>query len=124
MEKNGTLEGLALAQILDGEFGDSHPAAVLDAIGTKAKVRGHGGARMLLCALVETLSGRKAAELRTQAKWPEERMIHFLGTSGFALAPVLVLERSCAPLSGEVAPGEAAGMTKRFFRATACPCAR
>lgn len=63
--ENGELEGFVLARIIDGEFGTSSPAAILDAISTTAAVRGHGGARLLLDFLIEKLKGRGVSELRT-----------------------------------------------------------
>lgn len=105
----GVLEGLLLAHIVDGEFGGSNPAGILDAIGTAGKVRGQGGARALLSALIGKLKARGVSELRTQTHWRDLPLTQFFAAAGFSLAPVLVLERKCARLEGEAAPGEAAG---------------
>ncbi len=107
--ENGLLEGLVLAHILDGEFGGSRPAGILDAIGATAKVRGHGGARSLLGALIEKLKAQGVSELRTQTHWRDLPLTQFFAAAGFALSPGIVLERKCAKLDGEAAAGEIAG---------------
>ncbi len=107
--ENGVLEGLVLAHILDGEFGGRHPVGILDAIGTTAKVRGQGGAHALLAALIERLKARGAVELRTQTHWRDLPLTQFFAAAGFSLSPSLVLERKCARLDGEAAPGETGG---------------
>ncbi len=107
--ENGLLEGLVLAHILDGEFGGSRPAGIVDAIGTTAKVRGHGGARCLLGALIGKLKAQGVSELRTQTHWRDLPLTQFFAAAGFALSPGIVLERKCAKLDGEAAAGEVAG---------------
>ncbi len=104
--EDGVLEGFVMAHMLDGEFGGSEPAGILDAIGATAKVRGHGGARALLGALIEKLKTRGAKELRTQLLWEAQPLIQFFASAGFELSPSLVLSRSCAKQDGEIAPGE------------------
>jgi ribosomal protein S18 acetylase RimI-like enzyme len=106
--ERGVLEGLILAHILDGEFGGSQPAGILDAIGTTMKVRGHGGAHALLAALIEKLKALGVSELRTQTRWADRPLTQFFAAGGFSLSPGLVLERTCARLDGEAAPGEIA----------------
>ena len=105
--ENGLIQGFALAQMLDGEFGGRHPVAVLDAIGVDQSVRGRGGAHRLLQELQIAARGRGAHALRTQVAWRNERLIHFLGSAGFRLGGRLVLGRPCAKFPGEMRPGEA-----------------
>jgi len=112
----GELEGLVLARIIDGEFGTPHPAAFLDAIGTTAKVRGQGGARLLLDTLMEKLKRRGVCELRTQTLWSDRSLSGFFASAGFSLWPGLVLERVCGRLDGEVVPGEAADSQEDLSR--------
>ena len=122
-EEDGVLEGFVMAQMLDGEFGGAEPSGILDAIGTAAKVRGHGGARALLGKLVEKLKARGAKELRTQLRWQEQPLIRFFASAGFELSPSLVLSRSCAKQEGEIAPGDPARRARTICRATAFPSA-
>jgi ribosomal protein S18 acetylase RimI-like enzyme len=105
-EENGALEGFVMAHMLDGEFGRSEPAGILEAIGTTPKVRGHGGARALLGKLIEKLKNRNATELRTQLQWTEQPLIRFFAAAGFELSPSVVLSRACGKQDGEIAPGE------------------
>ena len=104
-EEDGVLEGFVMAHLLDGEFGGTEPAGILDAIGTTEKVRGHGGARALLGQLIEKLKGRGAMEFRTQLLWQDQALIQFFASAGFVLSPRLVLGRTCSRMEGEVAPG-------------------
>ncbi|MGO9483780.1 MAG: GNAT family N-acetyltransferase [Rhodomicrobium sp.] len=105
-EEDGALEGFVMAHMLDGEFGGSEPAGILDAIGTTPRVRGHGGARALLGRLIEKLKRRGAKELRTQLHWREQPLIQFFAAAGFELSPRVVLDRTCARQDREIAPGE------------------
>jgi ribosomal protein S18 acetylase RimI-like enzyme len=107
--ENGMLEGFVMAHMLDGEFGGSEPAGILDVIGTSNKVRGHGGARALLAKLVEKLKVRGVKELRTQLQWEAQPLLQFFAASGFALAHSVVMSRPCKRQDGEIAPGVAAG---------------
>ena len=103
--ENGAVEGFVLAHMLDGEFGGRHPVAVLDAIGTSVSARRHGGARALIRDLQTAARGRGAHELRTQALWSQEGMLHFLSVVGFKLDGRIVLDRSCAIDAAEGQPG-------------------
>ncbi|MFO1115981.1 MAG: GNAT family N-acetyltransferase [Beijerinckiaceae bacterium] len=105
-EENGRIQGFALAHMLDGEFGGRHPVAVLDAIGVDSAVRGHGGAHALMKELQTAARGRGAHSVRTQVAWPNEPLMHFLGSAGFRLGTRLVLGRPCAKFAGEMRPGE------------------
>ncbi len=100
--ENGIVEGHVLAHMLDGEFGGRHPVAVLDAIGTSQRVRGHGGGRALIRDLQAAARGRGAHELRTQALWPDEAMLHFLAAAGFELGIRIVLDRPGARSAAEI----------------------
>ena len=103
---DGALQGHVLAQILDGEFGGSHPVAVLDAIAINALARGQGGARALLAHLEDMAKFLGVRELRTQVQWADRQIVNFLAAVGFKLGERLVLERSSARTDGEVAVGE------------------
>lgn len=104
----GRLEGFALAHLLEGEFGVSHPVAVLDAIGMASSARGHGGGHGLIAELESAARKRGARELRSQSNWADQQMTHFFASTDMKLAHRLVLERPCSKMAGEVAPGESA----------------
>lgn len=108
--ENGVVEGHLLAHMLDGEFGERHPVAVLDAIGTSRSARGHGGARALMRELQLTARGRGAHALRTQASWSDEAMLHFLAAAGFDLGTGMVLGRPCAISAKELRAREPDGL--------------
>lgn len=95
-EHDGATAGFVLAHLIDGEFGEQAPAAVLDAIAVdrEAADRGVGGA--LMRTLSNTVRERGARELRTQARWDERDLVQFFARSGFRLAPRVVLERDTA----------------------------
>ena len=105
--ENDVVQGFVLAHMLDGEFGGRHPVAVMDAIGVNKSVRGHGGAHALMKELQLAARARGAHAIRTQVTWPNEPLIHFLGTAGFKLGTRLVLGRPCAEFRGDSRPGEA-----------------
>ncbi|MGO3928540.1 GNAT family N-acetyltransferase [Rhodopseudomonas pseudopalustris] len=104
------VEGFVLAHMLDGEFGGSRPATILDAIGIAQSARGHGGAHGLLRELQAKARRRDALEVRTQVVWSDQAMTHFFAGLGFRLGTRLVLERDCAMLPDETEaqaePGE------------------
>ena len=85
------LGGFALARVLAGEFGRDRPALMLEVIGVSFQHRGRGLGAALLGALEAEAARRGIRELWTQASWRQERMLRFLGRSGFELAQPLVL---------------------------------
>lgn len=107
--ENGVVEGHVLAHMLDGEFGGRHPVAILDAVGTSRRARGHGGGRALMRDLQAAARDRGAQALRTQALWTDEAMLHFLAAAGFSLGSRLVLDRPCARSAEEAQFGENEG---------------
>ena len=86
------LVGFVSAHVLDGEFGGTEPAAVIDAIGVLPEARGKGIARTLLETLEVQLKARKITNLYTEADWVEHDLVQFFAAAGFQLAPSLVLE--------------------------------
>lgn len=103
--ENGALEGFVFAHVLDGEFGGTHPVAILDALGTSTATRGHGGAHALMTALEAAARKRGVRELRSQTLWSDQALTRFFAAAGFALAPNLVLDRACARRDDEIPPG-------------------
>uniref|UniRef100_Q07U29 GCN5-related N-acetyltransferase n=1 Tax=Rhodopseudomonas palustris (strain BisA53) TaxID=316055 RepID=Q07U29_RHOP5 len=95
------VEGFVLAHVLDGEFGGSRPATILDAIGIAQPARGHGGAHGLMRELQAAALRRNAQAVRTQVVWSDEAMTRFFAGLGFKLGTRLVLERDCAMQTSE-----------------------
>ena len=93
------LGGFALARVLAGEFGRDRPALMLEVIGVSFQHRGRGIGAALLGALEAQARRRGIRELWTQASWRQERMLRFLGRSGFELALPLVLGCTASALA-------------------------
>jgi GNAT superfamily N-acetyltransferase len=87
------LAGFVLGQILDGEFGGKHPAALLDAIALDRKMRGRGFGHLLMEQFVQALRERGVRELRSQANWDNHDLLRFFAANGFTLAPRYIVER-------------------------------
>lgn len=93
-EVDGILVGAVLGSLQYGEFGVPEPVAVLDTILVDRGFRGRGIATAILDALVKNLGALGIDRLRTEVAWNDRDLLGFLGRSGFAPAPRLVLERS------------------------------
>jgi GNAT superfamily N-acetyltransferase len=93
-EVDGILVGAVLGSLQYGEFGVPEPVAVLDTILVDRGFRGRGIATAILEALVKNLGALGIDRLRTEVAWNDRDLLGFLGRSGFAPAPRLVLERS------------------------------
>jgi len=92
---NDVLAGFAFCHLIEGEFGGRERMAVLDALGVDPDYQGHGVGHEMLDYLVNTVRERGGHELRTQALWDQRGLIDFFSSTGFSLAPRLVLE--CGP---------------------------
>ena len=99
--EHGKVEGFVLAHVLDGEFGGSRPATILDAIGMAQPARGHGGAHELMRELQAAAQRRNSQAVRTQVVWSDQAMTRFFANLGFKLGTRLVLERDCTMQTGE-----------------------
>ncbi len=86
--------GYLLARVLLGEFGRERPALRLEMVGVSPTVRGLGAGHQLCEALASWARRHGVAELRTAARWNDTAMVHWLDTTGFALAPGLILGSS------------------------------
>jgi GNAT superfamily N-acetyltransferase len=95
-ELEGVLVGAVLGAVHYGEFGIPEPVAVLDTILVDPLHARRGIASAMLEELASNLSRLGIDRIRTEVRW-NDPLSMFLGTHGFALAPVLVLERSLAP---------------------------
>ncbi|MBF0334371.1 MAG: GNAT family N-acetyltransferase [Alphaproteobacteria bacterium] len=89
---DGAIRGFVSAHVIDGEFGGTAPAGVIDAIGISPEARGGKLARRLLEALEERFREAQVAEIQSEADWGERDLVQFFGACGFSLAPVVVLE--------------------------------
>jgi len=95
-EHEGILVGAVLGAVHYGEFGIPEPVAVLDTILVDPLHARRGIASAMLKALASNLTRLGVDRIRTEVPW-NDPLTRFLGTHGFALAPVLVLERSLVP---------------------------
>ncbi|MCP4982977.1 MAG: GNAT family N-acetyltransferase [Gammaproteobacteria bacterium] len=89
------LVGFVFCHIIEGEFGGTERMAVLDAIGVDPNYQAHGVGHQMLDNLITEVRERGGRELRTQASWNQRGLIDFFSSTGFSLAPRLVLE--CGP---------------------------
>ena len=91
-EMDGRLVGFVSAHVLDGEFGGTDPAAVLDAIGTAPDLRGRGVARALMTAFEAEARRRGIRQIQSEVNWTNHGLVRFFADAGFGLAPQVVLE--------------------------------
>jgi ribosomal protein S18 acetylase RimI-like enzyme len=92
--RNGALVGFAFARVLRGEFGREQAGATLDAVGVEHDSRERGVGRSLMTGLTNLLREKGVQSLQSQADWTNHALLRFFDSSGFRLAPRLVLERS------------------------------
>jgi len=91
---NGVLVGFAFARVLRGEFGREQASATLDAVGVEHDSRERGVGRALMAGLTKLMREKGVRSLQSQADWTNHALLRFFDSSGFRLAPRLVLERS------------------------------
>ena len=96
VESDDAFTGFAIARVQNGEFGDDRRVAVLDVIGVDPDHQHAGVGRLLIDGIVERMKRHDLHELRTQVDWDDQQIIGFFASSGFALAPRQVLERTTA----------------------------
>lgn len=99
--RNGLLIGFVFARILRGEFGRAQSVAMLDAVGVEHDSRQRGVGPALMEALVKLMREKGVQSLQSQAEWTNHGLLRFFDSSGFSLAPRLVLERSVLAPFGE-----------------------
>jgi GNAT superfamily N-acetyltransferase len=96
VEHEQTLVGFALGRLLYGEFGRAEPVAVLDAIGVDRSSQDHGYGHALMAALLAAVRRKGVRRLHSQADWTNHGLLKFFDSTGFTLAPRVVLERGTA----------------------------
>ena len=101
VERAGALTGFALGRVLHGEFGTVEPVAVLDTIGVDPASQGHGCGHALMNGLLDLLRSKGVQALHSQAEWSSHEMLKFFDSTGFTLAPRVVLERGTAQSMSE-----------------------
>jgi GNAT superfamily N-acetyltransferase len=94
--QDGKLIGFAFARVLQGEFGHAQDVAALDLVGVERSSERHGRGHALMQALTETMKKRGVKLLHSETDWTNHALVGFFDSTGFALAPRLVLERSVA----------------------------
>lgn len=92
----GTLMGFAFARVRQGEFGRDEPIAALDLMGVEHGSEAHGYGHRLMEALQVAMREKGIKRLHSQADWTEHGLLKFFDSTGFKLAPRLVLERAAA----------------------------
>ncbi|MFQ5660763.1 MAG: GNAT family N-acetyltransferase [Gammaproteobacteria bacterium] len=92
-EDDDRLAGYLLARLHEGEYGESRPVAVLDAIGVTPECQGQGVGTALLQKLEAVLKHKNVTEIQTQADWHNLGFLRFISAAGFQLAPKQVLDR-------------------------------
>jgi GNAT superfamily N-acetyltransferase len=101
--RGGLLVGFAFARVLRGEFGREQASATLDAVGVEHDSRDRGVGRALMAGITKLLREKGVQSLQSQADWTSHGLLRFFESSGFRLAPRLVLERSMlAPLAEQL----------------------
>ena len=87
------LFGYALARLVEGEFGKPGARAALDAIGVDPEHQGKTAGHQLLAAIEEVLRHKGVSELTSQVEWANQNLLRFFASTGFAMAPRIVLTR-------------------------------
>ncbi len=94
IEADGKLVGFLLARVLEEEFDRAGAAVDFEAIGIIPTWEGHGAGHMLLDALMQVMRHKGIDELQTQARWSNHRLLAFLDSAGFELAPRQIIRRT------------------------------
>jgi ribosomal protein S18 acetylase RimI-like enzyme len=88
----GELVGYILARRTIGEFGRPQPGLRLEIVGVRADRRQHGIGKMLVDALASYARRHGVGDLRTTAAWNQHRMLAWLESNGFTLAPDRIVD--------------------------------
>ncbi len=89
------LAGFVFCHMIEGEFGGTEKMAILDALGVDPNQQGHRVGHQMLDNLITEVRERGGRELRTQVGWNQRGVVDFFCSTGFSLAPRMVLE--CGP---------------------------
>ncbi len=105
-ENNGDLQGYLLVRLQQGAFGGDKTVAVVDGIGVSSDAQGKGIGYHLMEELSTIIKNKNIHEIRSQADWDDQSMLHFFAATGFLLAPRIIYERETSYLDTEVAEDE------------------
>jgi ribosomal protein S18 acetylase RimI-like enzyme len=94
-----SMVGFVCCHMLKGEFGSDELIAVLDAMSVEPESQGHGVGHELMSRLMTEIRSRGGRELQTQAGWKQPEVLDFFASTGFKMAPRLILERSTPDFS-------------------------
>jgi L-amino acid N-acyltransferase YncA len=94
--RNGVLAGFAIARVLHGEFGRTQDVVALDLVGVDPEMQEKGYGHALLDALAKVMREKGVKVLHSQADWTNHGLLKFFDSTGFELAPRLILERAVA----------------------------
>lgn len=89
----GETVGFVCCHMLKGEFGSDELIAVLDAMSVEPESQGHGVGHELMSRLATEIRSRGGREIQTQAGWKQPEVLDFFASTGFRMAPRLILER-------------------------------
>jgi GNAT superfamily N-acetyltransferase len=106
VRNDGELVGFAFARLLRGEFGRDDAVAVLDVLGVEPGSQERGYGHALMDSLVDGMRQRGVRLMQSQADWTAFDLLKYFASTGFELAPRLVLERSVAGPLAEPADEE------------------
>jgi ribosomal protein S18 acetylase RimI-like enzyme len=96
---DGHMVGFICCHMLKGEFGSDELIAVLDAMSVEPEAQGHGVGHDLMAGLITEIRSRGGKELQTQAGWNQPAVLDFFASTGFRMAPRLILERTTPDFS-------------------------
>ncbi len=94
--------GYILARVLEGEFGRKQADLRFEAVGVRADAQGMGIGAQMFEALAAWARRHDVIELQTQSAWNNHKMMVWLDTVGFRLAPNHVVD--CAVRGGAIVP--------------------
>ena len=101
-EIGGELKGYLLVRIQQGAFGGDQVIAVVDDIGVSLDAQGKGIGRHLMDELTTLVKKKEIQEIRSQADWSDQSMLHYFASTGFQMSPRTVYERDTSYLDTEV----------------------
>lgn len=91
--QGGVLVGFAFAHLLYGEFGRDEAIAQLDVVGVAPEAQESGIGHALIDGLMKVMQHKKVRSIQSQADWRTHALLKFFDSTGFTMAPRLVLER-------------------------------
>ncbi len=93
LDRGGALVAFAFARVLKGEFGREQIVAVLDIVGVAREEQERGYGHALMQGLCERMREKGVHALQSKADWTNHALLRFFNSTGFELAPRLVLQR-------------------------------